>query len=98
MLTTPAVQNNSLDDRSTFSAIATALVLIAVAAGSIALFGSGGGDDSHITWWVVDKLVRTGHFHNFNGVALEQSSSLALVLLAAVVRGLTHLPTPAIGV
>lgn len=76
----------------------TVLFLLATALGSLALFGSGGGDDSHITWWVVDELRRTGHFHNFNGVALEQSSSLALVLIAALFRYLVPVATPALGV
>jgi hypothetical protein len=76
----------------------TRVAWVLVAAGSVALFGSGGGDDSHITWWVVDELVRTGHFHNFNGVALKQSSSLALGLIAAIARSAPGLPTPVLGV
>lgn len=83
---------------SNINGLAIAFVSIAVMAGSIVLFGSGGGDDSHITWWVVDELVRSGHFHNFNRVALEQSSSLGLVLIAAAARALSHAPTPALGV
>ena len=66
--------------------------------GALLLFGSGGGDDSHITWWVVDELTRTGKIVNLNGDALEQSSSLGLVLLAATARLLVPLPTPELGV
>jgi len=75
------------------------LVISALAVlGALLLFGSGGGDDSHITWWVVDELTRTGKIVNLNGDALEQSSSLGLVLLAATVRLLVPLPTPELGV
>lgn len=73
-------------------------ISLAAAGASVLLFGSGGGDDSHITWWVVDELRRTGHFHNFNGVSLEQSSSLALVLLVYALRLFVHVPTAALGV
>lgn len=66
--------------------------------GALLLFGSGGGDDSHITWWVVDQLTRTGKIVNLNGDALEQSSSLGLVLLAAAARLLVPIATPALGV
>ena len=73
-------------------------VPILVILGALLLFGSGGGDDSHITWWVVDELTRTGKIVNLNGDALEQSSSLGLVLLAAAVRLLLPIATPALGV
>jgi len=66
--------------------------------GALLLFGSGGGDDSHITWWVVDQLTRTGKIVNLNGDALEQSSSLGLVLLAAAARLLVPIATPTLGV
>jgi len=66
--------------------------------GALLLFGSGGGDDSHITWWVVDQLTRTGKILNLNGDVLEQSSSLGLVLLAATARLLIPIATPALGV
>lgn len=69
-----------------------------VAVGALWLFGSGGGDDSHITWWVVDELRRTGRILNYNGAALEQSSSLGLVLVVAALRLVIPLATPALGV
>jgi hypothetical protein len=69
-----------------------------VTIGSIALFGSGGGDDSHITWWVVDQLRNTGRILNLNGAPIEQSSSLGLVLIVAALRVFIHVPTPALGV
>ena len=70
---------------------------IAVAVG-VMLFGSGGGDDSHITWWAVDELARTGHILNLNGAAMEQSSSLALVLIGAFLHRVWPMPTPQLGV
>ena len=80
------------------SLLAEILVPILMAVGAVLLFGSGGGDDSHITWWVVDELCRTGRILNLNGVALEQSSSLGLVVIAAVLHLVTRIPTPALGV
>jgi len=85
-------------DQKTVDRLIIIVVSLLVVVGALALFGSGGGDDSHITWWAVDELRRTGHFHNFNSVTLEQSSSLALVLIAALVRTFVPIPTPALGV
>lgn len=69
-----------------------------VVLGSVALFGSGGGDDSHITWWVVDAFKKTGKIVNLNGAAIEQSSSLGLVVLAAALKFAFQFKTPALGV
>lgn len=74
------------------------LLVAVLSVGSIALFGSGGGDDSHITWWVVDQLLKTGRILNLNGAPIEQSSSLGLVLIVAALRVFIHVPTPALGV
>ena len=74
------------------------IVPVLAVLGALLLFGSGGGDDSHITWWVVDELTRTGKIVNLNGDVLEQSSSLGLVLLAATARRLIPIPTPELGV
>ncbi len=78
--------------------VALAVLCVLAALGAFALFGSGGGDDSHITWWVVDELRRTGRILNLNGAAIEQSSSLALVLVVAALRVVLPIPTPALGV
>jgi hypothetical protein len=56
------------------------------------LFSSTGQDDSYITYWVADQLRRTGRLSNYNGKALEQSSSLLHVLLLAGVSLVTRLP------
>jgi hypothetical protein len=89
-----------LQGRIRFNAARFAPIAIATAAtlAGFALFGSGGGDDSHITWYVVDELRRTGHIVNLNGVALEQSSSLGLVIIAAALRSIVPLETPVFGV
>lgn len=78
--------------------IALWLLPCLVAGGSLALFGSGGGDDSHITWWVVDTFKKTGQILNLNGAAIEQSSSLGLVFIVAALKFLFHFKTPALGV
>ncbi|HEY4159548.1 MAG TPA: hypothetical protein VGM29_15670, partial [Polyangiaceae bacterium] len=83
------------EHRNTVITIALAALTAVVA---FALFGSGGGDDSHITWWVADEFARTGRIRNLNLLPLEQSSSLALVILAGVVKRIFHARTPAAGV
>jgi len=78
--------------------IALWLLPCLVIAGSLALFGSGGGDDSHITWWVVDVFKKTGRILNLNGAAIEQSSSLGLVFIVAALKFVFQFKTPALGV
>src|SRR5438552_19214968 len=56
------------------------------------LFSSTGRDDSYITYWAADQLRRTGRITNYNGRALEQSSSLLHVLLLAGTSWTAHLP------
>ncbi len=84
--------------RSGLERVGAAVLAAAAATAAVLLFGSGGGDDSHITWWVVDALVRVGQIININGVRLEQSSSLALVIVVAALKCVTPLSTPALGV
>src|SRR6478609_10334281 len=78
--------------------IALWLLPCLVVGGSLALFGSGGGDDSHITWWVVDTFKKTGRILNLNGAAIEQSSSLGLVFIVAALKFVFQFKTPALGV
>jgi hypothetical protein len=59
-----------------------------------ALFGSTGRDDAYITFWVAEGLASTGRIANYNGAAIEQSSSLLHVVVLAVLRRLTSLPMP----
>jgi hypothetical protein len=61
------------------------------------LFGSTGRDDSYITYWAADQLRRTGKISNYNGRALEQSSSLLHVLLLAGSSWATRLPVATVG-
>lgn len=52
---------------------------------AVVLFSSSGRDDSHITFWAAHMLATSGHILNYNGEAIEQSSSLLhLAILAAV--------------
>jgi hypothetical protein len=61
------------------------------------LFGSTGHDDSHITYWVAYSLEALGKLANYNGDRVEQSSSLAHVLILAALGKLTHVPYPTLG-
>jgi hypothetical protein len=47
------------------------------------LFTNSGPDDTHITYWPALELLRHGAIQNYNGAPIEQSSSLAHVLLTA---------------
>jgi hypothetical protein len=64
---------------------------------AICLFGQGGQDDKYITYWPARTLAEHGEIVNYNGARLEQSSSLSLVLLLAVVYKLTPLSMPLVG-
>jgi hypothetical protein len=48
------------------------------------LFSSTGRDDSYITIWAAEALVRFGQIVNYNGDRVEQSSSLLHVLMLAL--------------
>ncbi|WP_437579855.1 hypothetical protein [Sorangium sp. So ce887] len=61
------------------------------------LFASGGTDDTHITYWVSHALARHGQLLNFNGERIEQSSSLGLVCLLALLHRITTIPIPILG-
>jgi len=58
----------------------------------------GGVDDSHITFFAARTLIDQGSILNYNGQHIEQSSSLALVLLlAALGRLLPRVSIPTLG-
>ena len=61
------------------------------------LFPAGGIDDAHITYWPAHTLACRGEIVNYNGEAVEQSSSLLLVCLLALLHVLTSLPVPELG-
>ncbi len=77
--------------------IARAVPLFVLLALGFLLFPSSGRDDSHITYWESHTLVRMGSIVNGNGVPLEQSSSLLLVLLLAALHALTTISLPTLG-
>ena len=64
---------------------------------AICLWGQGGQDDKYITYWPARTLAEHGEILNYNGLRLEQSSSLSLVLLLAAVYRLTPFSMPMLG-
>jgi hypothetical protein len=76
-----------------------ALVFSAVlgVAFAVVLFGQGGQDDVYITYWPARALVEHGEIVNYSGLRLEQSSSLSLVLLLALLYALLPLSLPTLG-
>ncbi|AKU92106.1 hypothetical protein AKJ08_2493 [Vulgatibacter incomptus] len=64
---------------------------------ALVLFGSAGNDDSHITYWSAYTLATKGQILSYNGVPLEQSSSLTLVLVLGLLYALTGIPLPTLG-
>ena len=73
------------------------LIALSFVAAGFALFGSTGNDDSHITYWVADHLASSFEIVNYNGRPVEQSSSLALVLLLGLLGAITPVPAPLLG-
>lgn len=65
---------------------------------SVLLFGSAGRDDSYITFWEAEQLADHGRLVNINGARIEQSSSLAHVVLLAFLHVVTRAPIPLLGV
>ena len=61
--------------------IVAALLGLALA---ILLFGQGGQDDTYISYWPARALAEHGEIVNYNGLRLEQSSSLSLVVLLSL--------------
>ena len=76
---------------------ALALWLLPAPVVGFLLFSSTGRDDAYITYWAADQLRRTGRITNYNGKALEQSSSLLHVLLLALASEVTRLPVTTVG-
>lgn len=59
--------------------------------------GSTGADDAHITYWAAHALAELGAIVNYDGAALEQSSSLTLVVLLALLHGVSGASLPTLG-
>jgi hypothetical protein len=64
---------------------------------AICLWSQGGQDDKYISYWPARTLAEHGEIVNYNGVRLEQSSSLSLVLLLAAAYRLTPFSMPMVG-
>lgn len=56
------------------------------------LFGPGGRDDAHISYWAAQSLADTGEILNINGRRVEQGSSLLHVLVLALTQKISGLP------
>jgi hypothetical protein len=74
--------------------IAAALAGLGIA---IAFWGQGGQDDTYITYWPAKTLAEHGEIVNYNGLRLEQSSSLSLVVVLALLYKLTPWSMPTVG-
>lgn len=61
------------------------------------LFGSTGYDDAYITYWAARALAETGQIVNYDGQAVEQSSSVLHVVVLAATYLVTSLPLPVLG-
>jgi hypothetical protein len=70
------------------------VVVAALSCASALFFGVGARDDPYITFWVAEQLAKTGHLVNINGAPVEQSSSLAHVLVLAALYFVTRAPMP----
>lgn len=74
--------------------VAAALASLGIA---IMLWGQGGQDDTYISYWPARTLAEHGEILNYNGLRLEQSSSLSLVVLLALLYKLTPWSMPTVG-
>jgi len=74
-----------------------ALIVTACLTFSVLLYTHGGQDDTYITYWAARALADHGAIVNYNGVRLEQSSSLALVLILALLYKVLPLTMPWLG-
>jgi hypothetical protein len=77
--------------------VAVGAIAIGACALAVVAFGIEARDDAYITYWVAEQLAKTGRLVNVNGSHVEQSSSLALVLVLAALFTVTRLPLPVLG-
>ena len=61
------------------------------------LFPFAGWDDSYITYWAAHALAEFGEIVNYNGDRVEQSSSLAQVVLLALLHRITGVEISILG-
>lgn len=83
--------------RSGVPGAATILPVLALPLTGLLLFASAGRDDAYITFWAGQALARFGHIVNYNGEFLEQSSSLAQVVLLGLAARIVPLPVSELG-
>src|SRR4029077_16251883 len=57
----------------------------------------GGQDDTYITYWAARTVAEHGQILNYNGARVEQSSSLALVVILGVLSKALPLSLPTLG-
>jgi hypothetical protein len=70
------------------------LILLGAA---LVLFASAGVDDSYITYWAAHSLAHTGSVTNLNGLPVEQSSTLLMVLWLGGLHALTGVEISTLG-
>ena len=97
---TNAVENEPVKSRHSgtqrnlvFYLIPSSILVLA----GLVLFGSGGRDDAHITYWPAYTLANFGQILNYNGDRIEQSSSLLQVALLAAFARITGLEIVTLG-
>ena len=73
---------------------AAPLLLLAL---GLLFFPAGGRDDAHIGYWVALCLSRFGRVMNYNGAAIEQSSTLLQALILAAAHRLTGIDMVILG-
>jgi hypothetical protein len=71
----------------------SALVFVVLA---FLIYGQSGPDDAYITYWPARTLAEHGRIWNYNGVRVEQSSSLSLVVVLAILYRLTPFSMPVV--
>ena len=78
--------------------IAILSLILAFLHGVLLYSGSTGTDDIYITYWSAQALSDGGHIINYNGDALEQSSSLLHVIILATLYHLSGIPLAVLGI
>ena len=89
---------DSAPARPVVSAAAGLLPAAAFVALGLVCFTATGRDDAYITYWAAQAFARFGHIVNYNGEYIEQSSSLAHVILLGGLATVIPLPVPVLGV
>lgn len=78
-------------------AVVVSLLTITLSILAFSLFSSSGRDDVYITYWASYSLSHWGEIINYNGMPVEQSSSLLHTVLLAVLNFFTGIKLHLIG-